>query len=173
MTINDLITYLFSQTSETIFRLKTEAYQATEHEKYAYRYPDGKSFRNERPPEELMSEGWTYGKVKFVRVLSFMSPKHQSWPTYRQAKRRANVLMAACLILKANHLLVPEKGEVGELIDAGILVSQARHRAQKPLGFAAYRLLRRLMNKLEKDPDRFKEAAVWKEQRRERETANV
>src|SRR5262245_59653258 len=173
MTIYDLITYLFSQTSETIFRLKTEAYRATEHEKYAYRSPDGKSFRNERPSEQLMSDGWTYGKVKFVRGLSFMSPKHQAWPTYRQAKHRANVLMAACLILKANHGLVPEKGEVGELIDVGILVSQARHRTQKPLGFVAYRLLKRLINKLEKDPDRFKEAAAWKQQRREGETANV
>src|SRR5262245_59049513 len=97
MTISDLIVYLFAQTSENIRQLKADAYHATEHEKFAYRSPDGKSFRNKRPVEEVMAEGWTFAKVKFTRTQSYMSPKHESWSAYCRAKRRANLLMASRL----------------------------------------------------------------------------
>lgn len=173
MTISDLIVYLFAQTSENIRQLKADAYQATEHEKFAYRSPDGKSFRNKRPSEEIMAEGWTFVKVKFTRTQSYMSPKHESWTTYRQAKRRANLLMAARLMLKANAGVIPAKDDVSDTIAAGVLRSQARSNAQKSLGFKAHRLLTKLENRLKKQPEKFGDLLTWTLRRRERETANV
>ena len=173
MTISDLIVYLFAQTSENIRQLKADAYQATEHEKFAYRSPDGKSFHNKRPSEEVMAEGWTFAKVKFTRTQSYMSPKHESWAAYRQAKRRANRLMAARLILKANAGVMPPRDELSDTIAAGALQSQARPNVQKSLGFKAHRLLTKLENRLKKQPEKFGDVVSWTLQRRERETANV
>ena len=173
MTINDLILYLFAQTSENIRQLKADAYQATEHEKFAYRSPDGKSFRNKRPSEKLMVEGWSFAKVKFTRTQSYMSPKHESWAAYCQAKRRANHLLAARLLLKANAGVIPPKDEVSDTIAAGALRSQARPQAQKSLGFKAHRLLTKLENRLTRQPEKFGDVVSWLRERREKETANV
>lgn len=174
MTSSEVIAYLYAQTAANIHQLKTEAYKATTHEKYAYRAPEGKTFRNKRPDQQLMDAGWTYGKVRFERVASYMSPRHERWQEYRAAKRQATVLMAACLILKANNGGVPEKEEIGALVQTGLFRSQARTAsAQKSLAYAAYRLLRKLDNRLRDQPGRFIAVAAWMNDREERQVANV
>ena len=55
--IKNIISYEYAMTSDRIRRLKAEAYKASEHEKYAYRSPNEKTFRNDRPSDELMSAG--------------------------------------------------------------------------------------------------------------------
>jgi len=173
MTISNVVAYLFAQTSDQIFNLKQTAYQATAAEKFAYRSPDAKIFRNKRPAEELITEGWIFGKVKFMRVQTFMSPKHELWPSYVQAKRRANVLMAARLILKANQGVVPTKAAISSFVEAGVLESQGPSRTRKSLGFSAHRLLTRVENRRQKHPEKFKEVLTWLQQRQATETTNV
>jgi hypothetical protein len=146
--------------------LKTEAFKATTAEKWAFRSPDGKTFRNKLPNQQLMDQGWTRGKVKFQRVESCMSPRHERWQEYRNAKRRATLLLAARLILKANNGIVPAKEEIGPFVSMGIFRSHARTSSgQKGLAFAAYRQLRKLENRLRKQPQRFAEVGSWMRQR--------
>lgn len=174
ITITEAIAYLYSQTAETIHRLKTEAYQATTDEKFAYLAPDQKTFRNRRPDQSLMDTGWRYTKVKFARATSYMSPQHPRWQEYRGAKRRATLLLAARLILKANDETVPEKSEIGALLSMGIFRSHSRtSSAQKSLAYAAYRWLRKLDNRLQKQPQRFHGVGNWIKQRSERRQSYV
>ena len=173
MTTSNVIAYLFAQTSDQIFKLKQSAYRGTEAEKFAYRSPDGKAFRNKRPPEELITEGWSFGKVKFIQAQTFMSPKHELWPAYLQAKRRANVLMAARLILKVNQGVIPTKVEISSLVQAGALDSQALSRTRKTLGFSAYRLLTRVENRRQKHPEKFNDVVEWLHRREETEVKLV
>ena len=124
-TLKNVIRYEYVQTATKIRDLKTQAYRATVHEKYAYRSPDMKTFTNTRPPEHLMSAGWTYGKIKFERVESHMSPRHALWRQYRETKRRATLLLAAGIILKASGETELKKPEVSSLISQRIFRSQA------------------------------------------------
>jgi len=95
-----------------------------------------------------------------------MSPKHERWQDYRNARRRATVLLAARLILKANNGVVPAKDEVSPLISIGIFRSHARTAsAQKALAHSGYRYLRKIDNRLRKQPQRFAEVGMWLEQR--------
>ena len=173
-TITETILYQYGQTAERIRRLKAEAYRATGREKYAYRSPDGRTFRNERPPDEFMARGWTYGKVKFARVESHMRPSHPGWAEYRRAKRQATLLMAARLVLKAHGGDIPEKAEVSSILRAGVMRTQARTaRRQKSLAYAACRLLRKLGNRLDKSPEAFRDVDEWWCARRAREVAGA
>lgn len=173
-TINGLITYLYAQTAETIHLLKTEAYKSTTDEKCAYLSPDGKTFQNKRPDQKVMDAGWIYARVKFERVTSYMSPRHCRWQEYRRARRRATVLLAARLILKAENESVPEKSEISSLLSIGIFRSQARtSSAQKSLAYSAYRLLRKLDNRLRNQPERFAGIEVWLKNRSERKATCV
>ena len=162
VTIKNALCYEYAQTAEKIRNLKTEAYKYTEDQKYAYLSPDGKIFRNHRPSEELMSAGWTYTKVKFERVESHMSPKHTLWRQYRDSKRRATLLLAARMILKNAAETVPQKNEISPLLCMGIFHCQARTSSeQKSLAYAAYRLLRKLGNRVKNQPGRFSQVDEW------------
>jgi len=173
-TINEVVTYLYTQTAASIHQLKAEAYKSTTEEKYAYLAPDGKTFRNKRPDQALVDSGWKFTKVKFQRVESCMSPRHPRWQDYRNAKRRATVLLSARLILKANNVTVPDKEQVSALLSMGTFRSHARTaRAQKSLAYSSYRQLRKLDNRLSKQPDRFAAVAVWLKQRDETEVQNA
>ena len=165
-TITEVIVYSYAQTAASIRKLKTEAYKSTTQEKYAYRAPDGKSFRNKRPSQELIDSGWTYCKVKFQQIESYLSPRHERWQDYQNAKRRATILLAARLMLKANNETVPDKAEIGALISMGIFRSHARTAsAQKSLAFSSFRYLRKLDNRLRKQPQRFEGLKTWIEER--------
>ena len=154
--IDQLIVNLYAQTATAIHQLKTDAYRSTTQEKYAYQSPDGKTFRNKRPEQQLMDAGWTYTKVKFQRLESHMSPRHERWREYQNAKRRATVILGMRLILKASHGVVPEKQEISPLLSMGIFRSHARTTsAQKSLAYASYRRLRKLENRLRNQPERF------------------
>ena len=164
--INEVVTYLYTQTAASIHQLKVEAYKATTDEKWAYQAPDGKTFRNKRPDQALIDAGWKLAKVKFQRVESCMSPRHPRWQDYRNAKRRATLLLAARLILKANNVTVPDKEQVAALLSMGIFRSHARTAsAQKSLAYSSYRQLRKLDNRLRKQPDRFAAVGEWVKQR--------
>jgi hypothetical protein len=174
LTISDVILYQYAQVAGQIRDLKREAYQGTSHEKYAYRSPDGKTFRNDRPPEELMRAGWTYGKVKFERVTSHMRPGHPRWSLYRGLKRRATLLLAARLILKVAGGHAPEKTEVPALLAAGVFRPHARTSSRrKSLAYAACRYLRKLENRSRKHPERFARAGEWARARAGKEDAIV
>ena len=173
-TIKNVICYEYAQTAEKIRNLKTETYKSTEDQKYAYLSPDGKTFRNHRPSEELMSAGWIYTKVKFLRVESHMSPKHKLWQPYREAKRRATLLLAAKIILKNSGETVPEKNEISSLLYMGLFRHHARtSRQQKSLAYSAYRLLRKLDNKVKNQLERFSKVDEWKLTLADREVSHV
>jgi hypothetical protein len=173
-TINQVTVYQYSQTAAAIHQLKANAYKSTTHEKYAYRSPDSQTFRNKRPPQSLMDAGWTYTKVKFQRIESYLSPRHTQWQEYQNLKRRATVSLAMHLILKANNGFVPEKREIADLLSAGIFRSHARTAsAQKSLGYASYRRLRKLENRLRKQPERFAEVELWLMSREQKEVPHV
>ena len=168
-TITEVIVYSYAQTAAAIRYLKAEAYKSTPQEKYAYQAPDAKSFRNKRPPQELIDSGWTYCKVKFPQIESYMSPRHERWHDYQNAKRRATLLLAARLMLKANNETVPDKREIGALVSMGIFRSHARtSSAQKSLAFSSFRYLRKLNNRLRKQPQRFEALETWIEERQAR-----
>jgi hypothetical protein len=85
---------------------------------------------------------------------------------YRNAKRRATLLLAARLILKANNRMVPAKDEMSPLIRMGIFRSHARTAsAQKALALSAYRYLPKLDNRLQKQPGRFAAVEAWIKER--------
>ena len=169
-----MFVYRYAQTAETIHQLKTEAYKATTDEKWAYVSPDGKTFRNQRPPQSLIDAGWTWKKVKFQRLVSHMSPRNQRWREYQNAKHWATLLLAARLILKANDGVVPAKAEIGPYVASGIFRSHARTaRAQKALAQSSYRYLRKIDNRLRNQPHRFAEVNPWLQKRENREARNV
>lgn len=173
-TINEVVSYLYAQTAASIHQLKTEAFKSTTDEKYAYQAPDGKTFRNKRPNQALIDAGWKFTKVKFQRIESCMSPRHPRWQDYRNAKRRATLLLSARLILKANNVTVPDKEQVSTLLSMGIFRSHARTAsAQKSLAYSSYRQLRKLDNRLSKQPDRFAAVNAWLRQREETEVQNA
>jgi hypothetical protein len=147
--------YLYAQTAQKIYQLKAEALKTVVEEKWV---------RAEPLPQ---SPGyWTCKKVNVERVVAHMSPRDARWQDYRNAKRRATLLLAARLILKANNGNVPEKREMSPLISMGIVRSHARMAtAQKALALAAYRYLRKLDNRLRKQPDRFVEVGAWFKER--------
>ena len=163
--ITEVIVYSYAQTAAAIRKLKTDAYKSTRQEKYAYKAPDGKSYRNKRPCQELMDSGWVYCKVKFQQIESYMSPRHERWRDYQNAKRRATLLLAARLMLKVNNGTVPEKKEIGAFISMGLFGSHARTAsAQRSLAFSSFRYLRKLNNRLRKQPQRFEELHRWVEE---------
>jgi len=173
-TINEAIVYLYAQTATAIRQLKTEAYKSTTQEKYAFQSPDKKMFRNKRPDQRLMEAGWIYTKVKFERVESYMSPRHERWQEYQNAKRRATVLLAMRLTLKVNNEIVPEKEQIAVFLSTGIFRSHARTAsAQKSLAYAAYRRLRKLENRLRNQPERFANVQAWIKRRDEMEVSHV
>lgn len=156
--INEVIGYTYTQTAVTIHQLKNDAFKSTTDEKWAYKSPDGKTFRNKRPEQQLIDAGWTFTKVKFQRVESYMSPRHERWQEYQNAKRRATVALAMRLILKASDGIVPDKQEISGLLSMGTFRSHARTMsAQKSLAYAAYRRLRKLENRLRNHPECFAE----------------
>jgi hypothetical protein len=140
-----VIVYLYSQTAGSIRQLKLDAIETVTEERY--RIADAKPW-----PE------WTGYLEKYTveRVVGWMSPRSQHWREYKTAKRRATIILAARLILKANNETVPEKQEIGPLLSMGIFRSHARTAsAQKALAYGAYRYLRKLDNRLRKQPERF------------------
>jgi hypothetical protein len=150
-----MIVYLYAQTSEAIRQLKLGACETVTEEKYVY------------PPGHTQMDCWQMEKVKVERVVRWMSPRHERWQEYRNAKRRATLILAARLILKANNGIVPEK--VGTLLSMRIFRSHARTAAaQKSLAYASYRYLRKLDNRLRNQPQRFTRVAEWWREREER-----
>ncbi|HEU4511296.1 MAG TPA: hypothetical protein VFR78_23915 [Pyrinomonadaceae bacterium] len=146
--------------------MKVDAYKSTTDEKYAYQSPDGKTVRNKRPDQALIDAGWKFTKVKFQRVESCMSPRHPRCRDYRNAKRRATLLLAARLILKATNGTVPDKEQIGPLLSMGTFRSHARTASvQKSLAYSSYRQLRKLDNRQRKQPDRFNAVVEWIRQR--------
>jgi len=173
-TINEVIVYTYAQTAAAIHQLKAGAHKSTTDEKYAYRSPDGKTFRNKRPEQQLIDAGWIFTKVKFQRIESYMCPRHERWQEYQNAKRRATVALAMRLILKATGGIVPDKQEIAALLSMGIFRSNARTTsAQKSLAYASYRRLRKLENRLRNQPERFADVQAWMKRREEVEVRHV
>ena len=68
-------------------------------------------------------------------------------------------------MLKANNETVPDKREIGALISMGIFRSHARTASeQKSLAFSSFRYLRKLNNRLHKQPQRFEALERWIEE---------
>lgn len=121
------------------------------------------------PPGQPADPWRVLSKLKVERVVAWMSPRHERWREYRNAKRRATLILAARLILKANDGIVPGKEEIGPLLSMGTFRSQARTAsAQKSLAYASYRYLRKLDNRLRNQPQRFTGVAEWWRERAER-----
>jgi hypothetical protein len=108
--------------------------------------------------------------VKFERVEAHISPRHERWREYRYLKHRATLLLAARLLLKANRGAVPDKREIRLYLATGIFRSHARtSAAQKALAHSAYRYLRKLENRLSKQPERFQVVESWVNERHAKE----
>jgi hypothetical protein len=155
MVIAEVFQYLIRKQAEEIHKLKTEGVIRETVEKYAYISPDGKHNRNNLPSESLISAGWKWGKVKFVKLIGHISPKHPQWKSYKAAKHRASLLLTARRILKLNQDCVPEKRFVREALKKGMLSNHARRGNANALSFRALRYLRKIDNRLAKAPERF------------------
>ena len=157
--------YLYARTASQIHDLKAEARTFRIEEIYPC-YRDGYTYWDIGPGQRVTQPGWISDKMKVERLVSSMSPRHERWREYRNAKRRATILLAARLILKANNGIVPAKEEIGPFVSMGIVRSHARTASeQKGLAFAAYRQLRKLDNRLRKQPERFADVESWLRQR--------
>lgn len=112
--------------------------------------------------------------MKLERVESHISPHHPRWREYRNLKRRATLLLAARLILKANNEIVPEKEQISVFLSPGIFRSHARTAsAQKALAYASYRQLRKLDNRRLNQPERFVKVVAWLKEREQTEVNDV
>ena len=139
-----------------------EAYKATTREEFRYRSLDGMCIWSDRYRPELTGPGWTSEKQTFVKVESHISPRHALWNEYRNAKRRATLLLAARRILKANEEIVPDKDQIAALLAMKIFRSHARTAsAQKTLAYSSFRYLRKLENRLQRQPGRFVGVETW------------
>jgi hypothetical protein len=161
MVIAEVFQYLIRKQAEEIQKLKTEGVIRETVEKYAYISPDGKHFRNSLPPESAISTGWKWGKVKFVKLIGHISPKHPQWKSYKAAKHRASLLLTARRILKLNQDCVPEKRFVREALKKDMLSNHARRGNANALCFRALRYLRKIDNRLAKAPERFVDVERW------------
>ena len=143
--------YLYAQTAGQIYQLKAEARKTVTVEKWVRDQP-----LSGHPGY------WTCKKIQVERLVAHMSPRDERWQDYQNAKRRATLLLAARLILKANNGNVPAKAEMSPLISMGFFHSHARTAsAQKALALSAYRYLRKLDNRLRKQPERFAAVEEW------------
>ena len=139
-----------------------EAYKSTTREEYRYRSLDGMCFWSDRYRPEFTGPGWTQEKQTFVKVESHISPRHAFWNEYRNTKRRATLLLAARRILKTNEEIVPDKEQIAALLAMKIFRSHARTAsAQKTLAYSSFRYLRKLENRLERQPERFAGVETW------------
>ena len=162
MVINEVFLYLYAQTAQKIYQLKTEARKTVTEEKWVRDVP-----LSEHPGY------WTCKKVQVERLVAQMSARHERWPDYRNAKGRATLLLAARLILKANNGAVPAKAEMSPLISTGIFRSHARSASvQKALAHSAYRYLHKLNNRLRHQPHRFAEVEASSRECEQREVPN-
>ena len=151
--------YLYAQTARQIYDLKAEARKTVLEDKWVR--------------DELLRGQpgyWICKKIQVERLVGHMSPRDERWQDYRNAKRRATLLLAVRLILKANNGNVPDKQEMPPLISTGVFRSHARRAsAQKALALAAYRYLRKLDNRLRKQPERFAAVEAWVREREQRQ----
>lgn len=146
-----------------------EAYKSTTREEFRYHSLDGMCFWSDRYRPEFTGSGWTYEKQTFVKVESHISPRHALWNEYRNAKRRATLLLAARRILKENEEIVPGKDQIGPLLAMKIFRSHARTAsAQKTLAYSSFRYLRKLENRLQRQPKRFAGVETWIKERQAR-----
>ena len=158
--------YLYAQTSTTIHQLKMEARKIQIEERRHYVHAGTGQPWVLYVREHGPSTDWIITTEKIEHVVAHMSPRHERWRDYRNAKRRATLLLAARLILKANNGIVPAKEEMSPFIRLGIFRSHARTAsAQKALALSAYRYLHKLDNRLRKQPDRFAAVEAWIKER--------
>jgi len=154
-----VVVYLYAQTAGAIWQLKQDARKTVTEEKYDF-----------RPDPSLGGVLNLFGKIKVERLVSWMSPRDERWREYRSAKRRATLILAARLILKANDGVVPEKQEIGPMLSMGIFRAHARTAgAQKSLAYASYRYLKKLDSRLRNQPERFAAVKGWIKERQGRE----
>ncbi|MEW6730684.1 MAG: hypothetical protein AB1489_05040 [Acidobacteriota bacterium] len=168
VTIAEIFKYMIKKQSEEIHKLKMYGVIHETVEKYAYISPDGKQFRNKLPSESEIAAGWKWGKIKFVKLVGHISPKHHLWKTYKAAKHCASLLLTARLILKLNKDSVPEVKSVRDALKQGQLINHCNRGKARSLCFKAFRYLRKIDNRLAKTPERFESVKQWINQKQER-----
>lgn len=159
VTIKEIIQYYISKQSSALHQLKNEGLERQTIERFAYISPDGKHFRNNLPA--CNADAWRYGKVTFVKLSGFISPKHARWRDYQIAKRQASLLLTARRILKLSQESVPEIKSVRDDLKAGRLSDHANNKRAGALALRAYRYLRKIKNRLERGPQRFVDVESW------------
>src|SRR5262249_53796717 len=144
VTIIEAFKFLIGKQAEEIHKLKMECTTWETVEKYAYISPDGKHFRNRLPSESEIAAGWKWGKVKFVKLVGHISPKHPQWKNYKAAKHRSSLLLTARRILKINQDSTPEIQFVRDALKKGLLAKHSKHGNARTLCFRAFHYLRKL-----------------------------
>ena len=168
VTIAGVFKYMVKKQSEDIHKLKLDSVIHETVEKYAYISPDGKQFKNRLPSESEIAAGWKWGKIKFVKLVGHISPKHPQWKSYAVAKHRASLLLTARQILKLNQDSVPEIKFVRDALKQGLLTNHSKRGNERSLCFKAFRYLRKLNNRLVKAPERFDDVVKWINKNHER-----
>jgi hypothetical protein len=141
--------------SERIRRLKLDALEVEERQKYVYSSPDGKTTRDKRITAAEYAEGWRPTLLKYKKVTAHISPSHANWPQYRAARRRVSLLLTARLLLKLGSESIPSIADARIALKNGRLGHHASRKKQKQLAIAALRYLRKLSNRLERRPGLF------------------
>ena len=157
VSITDVIKCQVAMQSQEIHRLKDATLEIQAVEKYVYFSADKKAMCNTRPTPAEMAAGWKLEKVSHQQVLRHISPKHPDWNRYCAAKRRASLLLTARLLLKLDTGAVPELS----IVRKQLLQNHARRGQARSLCFAAYRHLRKLNNRLERAPEKFRYVSQW------------
>ena len=159
--INDVIKYAVRSEAGRIQRIKAAALKMQTMETYVCTSPDEKTARPGRPTKAEYEAGWRLRKVPYEKVIQHISPRHPDWQRYQAARRQASLLLTARLLLKLGGESVPDLVVVRRALKEGGLASHARNVRARTLSYAAWRYLRKLDNRLQRCPEKFRTVEEW------------
>ena len=159
--INDAIKYAVRSEADRIQRIKAAALKMQTAEKYVCTSPDEKITRPGRPTKAEYEAGWRIRKVPYEKVIQHISPRHPEWPRYQAARRQASLLLTARLLLKLGGESLPALSVVRRALKEGSLASHAHRGRARSLSYAAWRYLRKLDNRLQRAPEKFRTVDAW------------
>ncbi|MBX7222916.1 MAG: hypothetical protein K1Y36_23410 [Blastocatellia bacterium] len=156
-TLLDVLKFAIARQATELHHLKTAGVTIETVTKYAWLAPDGKTFRIKQPAPE-----WKRGKVTIHIRRGFLNPKHPNWAAFQRARKRVSLLYTALHVLKLGQGVIPEPKEIQKALKAGSLSHHiGRTQRVRQVVFKAWKLLRKLGNRLEHTPARFAEVDLW------------
>lgn len=161
ITITDVFKYLIYQAAKQLRAIKTANLTYEIVEKYAYVLANKKGFRNKLPEDLPNRDQWQFIKVKYEKLIGFISPKDVRWSEYQRTKHRVSLLLTARHIHKLHQESVPNIKQVRSAVKKGLLANHAHTKRVSSLNYQALRCLVKLNNRLTKRPEKFADVEQW------------